>query len=186
MKILKLIPVLAVTVAMISCATVKVVTDVDKTIDFSQYKTYSFLGWQNNSDRILTDFDKKRMRDAFISEFERRGLKPVADNGDMQISLFIVVDQKTTVSAYTDYYGGGYGMYHRYGYGWGYGYANTRYNQHDYLEGTLVMDVFDGKSKDQIWQAIATKTVNENPEKREKSIPAAIQSLMRKFPVQPK
>jgi len=186
MKILKLLPVLAMTVAVISCSTVKVVTDVDKTTDFSQYKTYSFLGWQNNSDRILTDFDKKRMRDAFISEFERRGLEPVADNGDMQVSLFVVVDQKTSVSAYTDFYGGRYGVYHRYGYGWGYGYANTTYNQHDYLEGTLVMDVFDGKSKDQIWQGIVTKTVNEIPEKRANTIPTSIQSLMRKFPVHPK
>jgi hypothetical protein len=185
MKILKLLPVLAMSVAMISCSTVKVVTDMDKTIDFSQYKTYSFLGWQNNSDQILSDFDKKRMRDAFINEFERRGLKPVVENGDMEISLFIVVDQKTSVSTYTNYYGGRYGMYHRYGYGWGYGYANTTYSEHDYLEGTLVMDVFDGKTKDQIWQAIATKTVNENPEKREKGIPMGIQSLMRKFPVHP-
>lgn len=176
---------MAFVMAMASCSPIKVVVDMDKTADFSQYQTYSFLGWQNESDKILNEFDKKRIRDAFISEFDRRGLKPVQENGDMQISLFIVVDQKSSVSAYTDYYGGRYGGYHRYRGGWGYGYASTSYTEHDYLEGTLVMDVFDGKTKDQVWQAIATKTVNENPEKREKSIPVNIQALMRKFPVQP-
>jgi len=186
MKIIRLFSILALAMALVSCSTVKVVVDMDKTTDFSQYKTYSFLGWQNDSDKILNEFDKKRIRDAFISEFERRGLKPVPDNGDMQVSLFIVVDQKTSVSAYTNYYGGRYGGYHRYGMGWGYGYASTTYSENDYLEGTLVMDVFDGKTKNQVWQGIATKTVNETPEKREKSIPSNIQALMRKFPVQPK
>ena len=177
---------LALMMVMVSCSTVKVVVDMDKTADFSKYKTYSFLGWQNNSDQVLSEFDQKRIRDAFISEFERRDLKLVQNNGDMEITLFIVVDQKTTVTAYTDYYGGRYGGYHRYRGGWGYGYGSTSYQESDYLEGTLVMDVFDGRSKDQVWQGIATKTINDNPTKREKTIPANIQSLMRKFPIQPK
>jgi uncharacterized protein DUF4136 len=177
---------LAIVMALQSCSTVKVVVDMDKTADFSGYETYSFLGWQNDSDEILNEFDKKRIRDAFISEFERRGLKPVADKGDMEISLFIVVDKKTSVTAYTDYYGGRYGMYSRYRGGWGYGYGSTSYYENDYLKGTLVMDVFDGKSKDQVWQGIATKTVNEKPAKRKKTVPANIRALMRKFPIQAK
>ncbi|MCK4880797.1 MAG: DUF4136 domain-containing protein [Bacteroidales bacterium] len=186
MKILRLFSVMAFVMAMVSCSTVKVVVDMDKTADFSKYETYSFLGWQYDSDKILNDFDRKRMRDAFISEFERRGLKPVKENGDMEVSLFIVVDQKTSVTAYTNYYGGRYGGYNRYMGGWGYGYANTTYTESDYLEGTLIMDVFDGETKNQVWQAIATGTVTENPAKREKTIPASVQALMRKFPVHPK
>ena len=53
------------------------------------------------------------------------------------------------------------------------------------MEGTLVMDVFDGNSKKQIWQGIATTTINEDPDKREKSIPSKINALMNKFPAQP-
>ncbi len=109
MKALRLIPMLALIMAMTSCSTVKVVADMDKTTDLSKYKTYSFLGWQNNSDQTLGELDQKRIRDAFINEFERRGLKRVGNNGDMEVSLFIVVDQKTSVTAYTNYYGGRYG-----------------------------------------------------------------------------
>lgn len=183
MKILLKTVLLVLVIATISCSTVKVVADMDQSVDFSKYKTYSFLGWQDDSDRILNDFDKRRIRDAFISEFEARGLEPVPENGDMAVSLFIVVDQKTSTTAYTNYYGGGYGGYHRYRGGWGYGYASTTYSESDYLEGTLVMDVFDGTSKNQVWQGIATGTVTEKAEKREQTIPKHIASLMRKFPV---
>jgi len=186
MKNISLFSLLILGILLASCSSIKVVSDTDKTVDFSKYETYSFLGWQENSDKILNDFDKKRIRDAFISEFEARGMKYVNENGDMAVSLFIVVDQKTTTTAYTNYYGGGYGGYSRYRGGWGYGSASTTYSESDYMEGTLVMDVFDGTTKDQVWQGIATATVAENPDKREKSIPKKINALMKKFPVQPK
>lgn len=185
MKTIKLFSFIALVAMISSCSSVKVVTDMDKTVDFTKYETYSFLGWQDDSDKILNDFDKKRIHDAFISEFEARGMKAVSENGDMDITLYIVVDQKTSTTAYTNYYGGGYGGYNRYRGGWGYGAATTTYSESDYLEGTLVMDVFDGESKDQVWQGIATSTIVENPDKREKAIPSKIGSLMKKFPVQP-
>ncbi len=63
------------------------------------------------------------------------------------------------------------------------GYASTTYTESDYLQGTLVMDVFDVKSKELVWQGMVTGTVKEKPEKREKSIPKTISKLMKKFPV---
>ncbi len=45
------------------------------------------------------------------------------------------------------------------------------------------MDVFDVNTKKLIWQGVATGTVNEKPEKREKSIPKAVGKLMKKFPI---
>jgi hypothetical protein len=185
MKLIRVILVVVITGILASCSSVKVVADMDQTVDFSKYSTYSFLGWQDNSDQILNEFDKKRLRDAFVKEFEARDLKYVEEGGDMDITLFVVVDQKTTTTAYTNYYGGAYGGYYRYRAGWGYGHATTTYSESDYLQGTLVMDVFDGSSKKQIWQGIATSTVTENPDKREKTIPAKISALMKKFPVQP-
>ncbi len=168
---------------MFSCSSVKVTTDSEKSTDFSQYKSFSFLGWQNDSDKVLNEFDKKRMRDAFKSEFQKRNLKFVESGGDMTVSLFIVVSQEKSVTAYTNHYGGGgYGRYRRYGGGWG-GSSTTSYSEHDYLKGTLVLAVFDEQSGDQIWQGVAAKTVEEKPEKREKSIPKTIAALMKKFPV---
>jgi len=186
MKTIQFFLLFALAALISSCSSVTVVADMDKSVDFSAYKTYTFLGWQEDSGRILNDFDKKRLRDAFVSEFEARGMKAVPENGDIDITLFIVVDQKTSVTAYTNYYGGGYGVYSRYGGGWGYGSSSTSYSENDYLEGTLVMDIFDGQSKSQVWQGIAKSAVDENPDKRDQSIPAKVSALMKKYPIQPK
>ena len=51
------------------------------------------------------------------------------------------------------------------------------------MAGTLVLDVFDGKTKDQVWQGVASGTVTEDPQKREQAIPKKISALMKKYPV---
>lgn len=163
----------------------KVTVDYDKNTDFTKYKTYSFLGWQDDLDQLLNDFDKKRFRDAFQSEMDKRNLKGVESGGDMAFSIYLVVDQKTSTTAYTNYYGGVGRGYRRGGWGWGGGYATTNYSESDYLQGTLVFNVFDEESKELVWQGVATKTVTENPDKREKTIPKAVSKLMKKFPIAP-
>ncbi len=185
MKKIFLIPVIALALLLASCSSVKVTSDQAKDADFSQYKTYTFLGWQKDSDQIINDMDMKRLRDAFNNEFKIRDLEYADEGGDMAISLYLVINKETSTTAYTNYYGGYGGRYSRYGYGWGGGSASTTYTESDYLKGTLVMDVFDEKSGQQVWQGIATSTVNENPQKREKSIPYGVSALMKEFPIAP-
>lgn len=185
MKRLALYSIFLLIIFLSGCSSIKVTADQDKDTDFSKYKTYSFLGWQKNSDQILNRFDMERMYDAFDEEFKKRGMTFVEENGDMAVSLFLVLSKETSTTAYTDHYGGGYGRYNRYGYGWGGGYSTTTYTESDYLKGTLVMDAFDEASGSQIWQGIATRTVTEDPAKREKTIPQSVNALMSKFPIKP-
>ena len=187
MKILKTILILVFVIATVSCSSVKVVVDSNNKADFSRYKTYNFMGWQDVSDEIFSDGDKKLLRDAFISEFERRGLKRVNSIGDMQVSLYLVTSNETAFSGYNDYVGGRNSGYNHYRGGWGYGYAGNTSKQQSKLVGTLIMNVYDEKGKNQIWQAIATSTVNENPKKdRSKTIPGKVSIIMKNFPIRPK
>jgi hypothetical protein len=186
MKMIKAMTALAFLWAMVSCSPLKVVVEMKNPTDFSQYATYSFLGWQNESGDILSEEDKGFLREAFTREFERRGLTRVNSGGDMEISLFIVTSQETAVSGYNDYVGRGYGAYSYYGGGYGYGTSNNTYKIRSKLVGTLIMDVYDGKSKNQVWQAIATGVVEKNPQKRSRTIPASIATFMREFPVKVK
>ncbi len=185
MNIIKLISVFAFVIAISSCKPIEVVVDQNKSVDFSNYTTYSFLGWQNNSGDILNDSDKESLRDAFTNEFERRGMTRVNSGGDIQISLYIIVSDKTAVSGYSSHYGSRYGGYNYYGGSMGYGYTGNSYKQNPYQVGTLIMDVLDKTSKDQVWQGIATKSVTENLSKRKRTIPTNIRALMRDFPVKP-
>ena len=187
MKILKASLILAVAISTVSCSSVKVVVDSNKNADLSAYKTYSFQGWQDVSDEIFSNADKKLMRDAFIKEFERRGLEHVNSIGDMQVSLYLVTSDETAYSGYNDYVGNRNRSYSHYGGGYGYGYSGNTSKQQSKLMGTLIMNVYDEKGKNQVWQAIATGAVNDNPKKdRSKTIPGKVASIMRSFPVRPK
>ncbi len=162
----------------------QIYTDYDKTVDFNEYKTFTFKGWEKDSDKQLTDLDKSRITDAFKSEFEKRGLTMDNDNPDMAVTLYVVIEQKTSTTAYTNYTGGlGYGA--RWGYGMGMGSSSTTVNQYDYREGTLVIDFYDEESKKMIRQGSLESTVEEKGKKREKSIPKNIEKLMKKYPVKP-
>lgn len=164
----------------------KITTDFDKKADFSKYKSITFLGWQQGSEKLLNDLDKERMRNAFTEEFKARGMTKGGEDADLAITLYLVLEQKTSTTAYTNYYGGGgYGRYGRGGWGWGNGYANTTYSENDYIQGTLVMDVYDNSTNQLIWQGVASGTVKENPKKRDKSVPKTVGKLMKKFPIQP-
>jgi hypothetical protein len=186
MKISRTISILALMIATFSCSPVKVVVDSNKKVDFSVYKTYNFQNWQDVSDEIFSEGDKKLMRDAFISEFTRRGLKQVNSTGDMQVSLYLVTNAETAFSGYSDYVGGRNSGYDHYGGGWGYGYNGNTSKQQGKLVGTLIMNVYDNNGKNQIWQAIATSTVNENPKTdRTKTIPGKVSIIMKNFPVPP-
>lgn len=160
--------------------------DLDKTLDFTKFKTYTFKGWEKNSDQQLNDLDKQRITDAFAHELEIRGFTKDDTNPDVAITLYIVVEEKTSTTAYTNYNGGmGYGM----GAGWGMGYggvgmgsSTTSYSTSDYQVGTIVIDFYDSSTKKLAWQGTLKVTVKK-PKKREKSIPRNVAKLMLKYPV---
>ena len=72
--------------------------DFDRNINFTLYKTYVFVGWQEDSDRLINDLDRKRLRNAFRNEFAIRKIKRDTINPDFAVSLFLVVDKKTTTT----------------------------------------------------------------------------------------
>lgn len=174
-----------------SCSGVKVVTDYDKTVDFSQYKTLEYWGWAENSDQILNRFDKERIESAFADEFKKRGISVVEKGqGDLIVSLFIVTEQKTQQSASTTHMGGGYGGFYDYydygpGFGWGGGHSTTTFHEYNYTVGTLAVSVYDAKKKELIWEAIGEGTVDENPATNDEKVPQAVAKIMQDYPVKP-
>lgn len=185
----KIISLLLLTVILASCSSLVVTSDKDNTVDFTKYKTFSYYGWTKNSDKILNEFDKKRIEDAFAEEFKKRGFTFVKEGGDAVVSLFIVVEEKTSVTAYTDHYGGAYRYGWGYGYGYGYGYpmgqSTTTYHEEDYKSGTLICDVLDANDKNLVWQGLAAAVIDKNPRKREYRIKEAVQKMMKEYPIAP-
>lgn len=183
--------VFAAAIFLSSCSSVKVVTDYDKTVDFSKHKTLEYYGWADNSDKILNRFDKERIEEAFGNEFAKRGFTLAEKGeGDVIVSLYIVTEQKTQTTAHTTTTGGygGYGGYYNYGpgYGWGGSHSTTTISDYDYTVGTLIVSVFDAEKKELIWEAVGTGTVDDDPKSREENVAKAAAQIMKDYPVEPK
>ena len=73
------------------------------------------------------------------------------------------------------------------GWGWGGGMAqsHTVYNETEFIEGTLAVQMYSKAEKELIWMAYGIKTVSENPQKRERDIPKKVEAIMKKYPVKP-
>ncbi len=175
---------------LVSCSGLKVTSDMDPSVDFTQYKTFEYYGWAEESDQVMNDLDKRRIEQAFGKEFKSRNMDLVESGGDLIVTLFIVVEDKTEKSATTTHmggHGGYYGGYYGYGPGWGWGpsYSTTTVQEYDYSEGTLVVDIFDAKEKKLIWEGIGRNTIAEDPQVRANHIPKAAAAIMKDFPVKP-
>ncbi len=185
----RLLSMLFLSAFLFSCSSAKITSDYDKEADFSKYQDFHYLGWAKESGEMVNDLDKRRIEEAFGNEFSKRGIVFVDQSeADAAVSLFIVVDQKTGTTAYTDYYGGMGGMGYGYGrgypgWGWGGGMSTTRYQEYDYLVGTLVVDVFDTETKKLVWQGVASGTMNEKTKNREARIQKMARAIMDKYPV---
>ncbi|RLD62942.1 MAG: DUF4136 domain-containing protein [Bacteroidetes bacterium] len=181
-----------------SCASIKVSSDFDKTVNFSKFKTFEYFGWAEDSGKLLNEIEQKRIERAFGKEFIQRGMKYVEKDGDIIVTLYIVTEQKTQTSSTTVGVGyGGYGGYGGdggdYGYGPGYGWGSgkgmststTSYNQTEYLVGTLIIDVYDAKNEKLVWESLGKKTIDENPKSRDQNVAKSVAAIMRPYPIAP-
>ena len=136
-------------------------SDYDRSVDFSQYRTYNFfnpLGIENPN--YSTIFGSV-FREAISQEMESRGYVK-SDDPDLLLNVSARLQDKTKVTTYNDPYPAGYYGYRR-GYydpwrGYGYG-TSTHVSQ--YTEGTVNIDMVDAGAKRMIWEGVAVGRVKE-------------------------
>ena len=164
--------------ALASAQDVKI--DFDKAFDFSTVKTYSIaIGtkWGNDLSerRVLTEIDQA---------ITAKGWKKV-DAAQANAIVVLHGATQTKKSANTFYSGmGGYGGYGYRGFGGGMGSAQTVVSE--WAVGTLVVDMFDAKSKQLIFRGTAEDEISDNPEKNAKRLEKASTKLFKDFPPKPK
>jgi hypothetical protein len=77
-------------------------------------------------------------------------------------------------------FGGGWGWRRFGGYGDSFGDATT--TEQDYKEGTLVVDIFDAKSKQVIWRGSAEGALSDSAAKNEKNLDKGVAKMFKEFP----
>ena len=188
MKKLLFCTIVSLTFLFSACSPIKVTADLDKDTDFTQYKTYSYLGWNKDSCQMMKERTKKLIETTFYNEFKSRGMSYVKTGGDVEISLYLVTNKEKATTSYANYYNKEYaGYYVSHPWGWGQGVAVTAYNECDYTLGTLVCDIIDSKSKTLVWQGVGSATINKDASEsqKERNIPVAIAKIMELYPIAP-
>jgi hypothetical protein len=165
----------------VSCNTVKVVSDYDAKVDFSNYKTFAF--YKPGIDKAdISDLDKKRILRAIESELIAKGFTkatelvqigfPKPEDRMLLVSIFTKSREKVNVNQNNNLSP----------WGWGNGNMNN-INVSQYTEGTLFVDFIDKDSKELIWQGIGTATIeNRSVEKREERINLVVKEILAAYP----
>ncbi len=151
-------------------------TDFDHQANFSQYKTYS---WQTIKDpNPLWD---ARIKNAVDAQLAAKGWTQVDSGGDVALVAIETTKTEKTLQTFYNGFGGGWG-WRGFG-GMGMGQATT--TEQDYKEGTLLIDMYDAKTKQLIWRGSAEDTLSNKAAKNEKNLDKGVAKMFKKFPPEP-
>ena len=129
-------------------------TDFNKSTDFSGYKTFMWIKEPNTTNPLL----KQRVVDDVNAVLTARGLQLVTSNADLGIAAHTATKEQNTLNTFYDGFGGGWRW------GGGFGSATTMVNT--YEVGTLVVDMFDSRTKEAIWRGRPEDALGQSAEER--------------------
>jgi hypothetical protein len=143
--------------------------DYDKAANFGAIKTFSIkLGtsWGNQ-------IGEKRVMDEFTQALTEKGWT-LAPEGQADAQVVLHGASQTKHSLNTYYSGMG-------GYRWG-GMGTATTTDTQYTVGTLMVDIFEAKSKSLMWRGIAQDELSDKTEKNVKKLGKASDKMFKDFP----
>ena len=147
----------SVFVLSVSCSSIRVFSDHDKTIDFSEYTTYAFFK-PGIEEVEISDLDKRRILKAIESQMETKGLT-ISSTPDLLVNIAVKATDRVIVNNNLGWGGAGAGA----GVGiLGYGVVITPTLLHRRVENYLLtlsmqkLNFWFGKEKD---MAVSMNTV---------------------------
>jgi hypothetical protein len=149
----------------------QVKTDYDRGANFDQYKTYS---WEQvkTKDPLYVD----RIKSAVNAALTAKGWTQVDSGGDVCVVAMEITRNQQTLNTFYDGFGGGWGWR---GFG-SMGDATT--TTETYKVGTLVVDLFDAKTKKLAWRGSTSDTLSNNSDKNIKNLDKGVEKMFKKFP----
>lgn len=149
-----------------------VTADYDHHVDFGHYKTYSW-GKIKTANGLWDD----RVKEAVASQLAAKGWTEVPSGGEALVAARDAIRNQQELNTFYDGFGGRR---------WGGGFGRSTTTVDNYKVGTLLVEMFDGQSKNLIWRASASNTLSSNADKNIKSLDKNVQKMFEHFPPQPK
>lgn len=174
----------AATLGLSACATGPLVrTDYDPTADFAQYRTWGFYQPVAMEQAGYSSWISERIRDDVRREMEARGYRYAAEGADLLVNFQGVIEDKTAIwqmpRSDVEWF---YSYRHRSYVAVPVWYDETQVRQ--YREGTLTVDLVDGKRNRMVWtgSASAPLTPGSKPEQRMAGIDRTVAGIFAKYP----
>jgi Domain of unknown function (DUF4136) len=149
----------------------QVKTDYDRAANFSQYKTYSWEKVQT-PDPLWVD----RIQAAVNAALAAKGWTQVESGGDISILAMEMNRNHQTLNTYYDDFGGGWRWR---GFG---GFGESTTTSETYTVGTLVVDLFDAKTKNLVWRGVVSGMLSDKSDKNIKNLNRGVQKMFQHFP----
>jgi len=135
----------------------KIATDFDPNLDFAKYKTFAYIGGQEQLQRLQLNPDQlsNQIHRSIARELTNEGLREVqpAENPDLVVRYWVETKNETGVA-----YGASWGVYGSY---WT-GHWNVQYvsmHTHSVNDGVLGIELIDAKTRSLAWRMFATEKV---------------------------
>ncbi len=164
----------------------KVFSDFDTTANFSQYQSFAWASGQPftvQSDYVVSPFITTEVMQAIENELVAKGyiLTSVTDNADFVVAFTIGARDKIKVFETFS----GVSDIERWTWGQQFYPVRTQVNQsvHQYVEGTLAIDMLDRKKALPVWHGYAKTRLNaEQRAGSTKGVANAVASILSTFP----
>jgi hypothetical protein len=160
-----------------------VATDFDPDADFASFKTFSFVGEHElTRTGLLSDPTiRERLKNFIAGALEPRGLHEVPSDQKYSLAVRYWVarkqDSEETVTLRPDPFFAGYPAYWTGAWAWSY----EEYVVHNYVEGTLVIDLIDPSTKELVWRTFLKQKIED----REKAYEEAKKKMAASFALYP-
>jgi hypothetical protein len=161
----------AVVVVLMTTAIVhaqKVNIDSDPAAPFATYKTYAWTAGTPAPNAL----SEQRLHAAVDAKLAGEGLAMNTTAPDVIVATHVTTKERQELIAN----GFGYGPW---GFGGGLGTASVE----TFIDGTLVVDLYDAKTKKMVWRGVATATASDKPTKNAKKMDKALDKMFEKFPI---
>ena len=147
----------------------KVTVDSNPAAPFSAYKTYAWLNGTPAPEPIM----EQQLRASINERLMARGLTKTTVSPDLLVMTNVTTQQRQEFVPN----GFAYGPWWWGAYGYGPGYMDT------WLEGTLVVDFYDAKTKQLVWRGVATANASDKPTHNVEKMDKALKKMFEKFPI---
>ncbi len=146
--------ILLISIIFIGCSPPTITSNRDRSVNFSEYKTFCFADYSQDKQFVRPDYDNPENRaiieEVIIKELARHGFANVEQGSDLMVQYDIIITEmvdprvdsaviyKPWVSARTDTF--------------------------NYTEGLLVIRIIDREEDKMIWQGSLSGVLNKKPD----------------------